>query len=422
MRKSLSPRPVAACPLSVQAAVLAMVLASGALVACGGGPGEEPAEEHHDDEHHGDEHQGDEHHDDGPAGVVEISAEAIERIDLATERAAPRVLDGRRATTGEVGFDETRLAHVTPRVEGRLVAVPAELGDSVGRGAVLAVLDSVELGEAKAAYLRARARREVVGRAFERESSLFEDQIVSEQRVLDAEAESREASADLAAARERLRLLGLEDPQIDALAWDDPEASRVTVRSPFAGRVVEREATLGELVDPEHRMFTVADLSTVWLWIDLYERDLAHVGVGDRVEVRFDALPGETHAGEVAYVADQLDPESRTVRARVDLPNPERRFKPGMFARVDLGGPAGAAPEVLTVPREAVQRDGGASVVFVRVGPRRFEKRPVEIGRVTDGHAEVLAGLAPGDEVVTRGVFLLQSEASADELGGGHHH
>jgi membrane fusion protein, heavy metal efflux system len=407
MRKSLSPRPVAAW--------LAAVLAIGALVACGGA-GEEPAEEHHDEGHHEDEH-----HDEGPAGVVEISAEAIERIGLATERAAPRALDGRRGTTGEVGFDETRLAHVTPRVEGRLVAVPAELGHSVARGAVLAVLDSVELGEAKAAYLRARARREVVARAFERESSLYEDQIVSEQRVLDAEAESREASADLAAARERLRLLGLDDGEIDALAWDDPEASRVAVRSPFAGRVVEREATLGELVDPEHRLFTVADLSTVWLWIDLYERDLAHVGVGDRVEVRFDALPGETHAGAVAYVADQLDPGSRTVRARVDLPNPERRFKPGMFARVDLGGPAGAAPEVLTVPREAVQRDGGAAVVFVRVGPRRFERRAVEIGRITDEHAEVLAGLAAGDEVVTRGVFLLQSEASAESIGGHHH-
>lgn len=410
MSSSLPPRVGAAC--------LAAVLASGALVACGG---DAPAEnEHAGEEHHEDEHHEDEHHEEG-GGVVELTAEAIERTGVTTAPATLRPLAERRATTGEVGFDETRLAHVTPRVTGRLIAVPADLGDAVSEGSVLAVLDSVELGEAKAAYLRARARREVARRAFERESSLFADAIVSEQQVLDAEAADREASADLAATRERLRLLGLSEREIDALGWDDPAASRVPVRSPFAGRIIEREATLGELVDPAHELFTVADLSRVWVWIDLYERDLAHVGLGDRVEVRFDAWPGSAYAGEIAYVADRLDEASRTVRARVDLPNPERRFKPGMFARVDLGGAAGPAREVLAVPRSAVQRDGEASVVFVRVGPRRFERRAVEIGRVTDDFAEVLAGLEVGEPVVTRGVFLLQSEASADELGGHHH-
>ncbi len=411
MSSSLPPRVGAAC--------LAAVLASGALVACGG---DTPVEnEHSGEEHHEDEHHDEKHHEEGSEGVVELTAEAIERIGVATAPATLRPLAERRATTGEVGFDETRIAHVTPRVAGRLISVPAELGDAVSEGAVLAVLDSVELGEAKAAYLRARARREVVRRAFERESSLFADAIVSEQQVLDAEAADREASADLAATRERLRLLGLSVREIDALAWDDPQASRVPVRSPFAGRIVEREATLGELVDPEHELFTVADLSRVWVWIDLYERDLAHVGTGDRVEVRFDAWPGSAYAGEIAYVADRLDEASRTVRARVDLPNPERRFKPGLFARVDLGAAAGTAGEVLAVPRSAVQRDGGSSVVFVQIGPRRFERRAVEIGRVTDDFAEIVAGLEAGEPVVTRGVFLLQSEASADELGGHHH-
>lgn len=388
---------------------------------------EPPAHEegHHDEDAHPNGEAGGEHGDEyghGDEGTVELSAEAIERIGLATAPATARNLDGRRSTTGEIGFDETRLAHVGSRVEGRLVRVPAELGESVGNGEVLAVVDSVGLGEAKAAYLRARAHHEVARRRFEREQSLHADRIASEADLLDAEAAARESAADLAAAREALRLLGLADREIERLSWDDPTDARVAVRAPFAGKVVAREATLGELVSPEDTLFTLADLSEVWLWIDLYERDLAHVETGQRVEVRLDAWPGETFEGELTYIADQLEPESRTVRARVDLPNPEGRLKPGMFGRVALTAAGGGeGPPVLTVPRTAVQRDGVESVVFVQTAPGRFERREIVLGRVTDDLAEVVSGLSEGDEVVTEGAFLIRSQASADQLGGHHH-
>lgn len=390
--------------------------------------GEHRDEEHRDGEAHGGEHEGDhDEHGHGEEGVVELGAEAIERIGLATAPATARSLDGRRATTGEIGFDETRLARVGSRVEGRLVRVPAELGERVAAGEVLAVVDSVGLGEAKAAYLRARAHHEVARRRFERRRSLHADRIVSEAEVLDAEGEAREAAADLAAAREALALLGLAGAEIERLSWDDPTDARVAVRAPFAGKVVAREATLGELVSPEDALFTLADLSEVWLWIDLYERDLAHVETGQRVEVRLDAWPGETFAGELAYVADQLEPESRTVRARVDLANPGGRLKPGMFGRVTLSAAGdGEAAMVLTVPRTAVQRDGSrqgdrGAVVFVQTAPGRFERREIVVGRVTDELAEVVSGLAEGDRVVTEGAFLVRSQASADQLGGHHH-
>ena len=402
-----------------------------ALALAGCGAGEEPAHEdghreedrHHEEaagQAHGDQHAHDDEH--GEDGVVELGPEAIERIGLATAAVAPRSLDGRRATTGEVGFDETRLAHVGSRVAGRLVRVPAELGDRVAAGAVLAVVDSVGLGEAKAAYLRARAHHEVARQRFERERSLHADRIVPEADVLEAEGAARESVADLAAAREALRLLGLADEEIERLSWNDPTDARVAVRAPFAGKVVAREATLGELVAPEDVLFTIADLSEVWLWVDLYERDLAHVETGRRVEVRLDAWPGETFAGELAYIADQLEPESRTIRARVDLPNPGGRLKPGMFGRVVLSAVDGeGGPRVLAVPRTAVQRDGPRSIVFVRTAPGRFERREVVLGRVTDDLAEVLSGLSEGDDVVTEGAFLLRSQASADQLGGHHH-
>ena len=401
-----------------------LVLAAGlAWTGCGHEPPTHDAARHEDAHHDeaagssgGDAHA---HREDG---VVELGPEAIERIGLRTAVARLRSLGGRRSTTGEVGFDETRLAHVGSRVAGRLVRVPAELGQAVAGGAVLAVVDSVGLGEAKAAYLRGRAHHEVALRRFERQRSLHADRIVSEADLLEAEAEARESAADLAAAREALRLLGLGDEEIERLSWDDPTDARVAVRAPFAGEVVAREATLGELVSPEDTLFTLADLSEVWLWVDLYERDLAHVGTGQRVEVRLDAWPEETFVGKLAYVAAQLDPRSRAARARVDLPNPDGRLKPGMFGRVALAAAGGGdGPPVLAVPRTAVQRDGRESVVFVRTAPGRFVRREVVLGRVTDDLVEILSGLAAGDVVVTQGAFLLRSQASADQLGGHHH-
>ncbi|MCP4661427.1 MAG: efflux RND transporter periplasmic adaptor subunit [bacterium] len=402
--------------------VVALAVAVLSFAACGvDEEGRDAAEPHGEPsgEVHG-ENGHDEHHED--QGVVELTPEAVTRIGLATAPATLRTLDGRRVTTGKIGFDENHLARVAPRVSGRLVRIPAELGEPVAAGEVLAVVDSTELGEAKAAALRARARREVAQRRFERERSLRAERIVSEDEVLEAEAAAREAAANLAAARETLRLLGLDESEIEGLSWDDPEASLVTVRAPFTGKVVAREATLGELVSPEDSLFTIADLSEVWLWVDLYERDLAHVQLGQQVEVRLDAWPGETFTGKITYVADQLDPESRTVRARADLPNSENHLKPGMFARVTLttAGEEEVAP-VLTISRAAVQRDGGESIVFVRTGPGRFERREVELGRVTDELVEIVSGLTVGEGVVTEGAFLVRSQASADELGGHHH-
>jgi cobalt-zinc-cadmium efflux system membrane fusion protein len=409
------------------------LLCSGAWSGCAPAPGP-----HHDGgtEEHGDEHgddHGDEHHDehedehgsghDGEEVVVTLSPEARARIGLATAIAELRPLAGSRETTGALGFDENRLAHVSPRVEGRLVRVPGELGATVTAGQTLAVIDSMELGEAKAGFLRARARHEVARGRFERERDLRSDRIASEQEVLDAEGAAREAAADLASARATLRLLGLRESEIEDLSWEDAASTEVAVRAPFGGKIIERDATPGELVDPHTVLFTLADLSRVWLWVDLYERDLAHVQLGQEVQVTLDALGQERLEGKLNYIADQVTEDSRTVRARVDLPNPEGRLKPGMFARVSLAAQDLPTREALTVPRAAIQRDGNQPIAFVATdSPDRFERREVRLGEITETLAEVVAGLEAGDEVVTEGAFLLRSQASADELGGHHHH
>lgn len=401
----MTARPSPACALWLG-------LTAGALAwtACGDAPAGEAAGHEEHDEHAEEE------------GLVALTDEAVRRAGIETAAAALRPVPRVLSTTGTVGFDERRIAHVTPRLTGRVQRVTADLGDAVTVGEPLAVVDSIELGRAKAEYLAALGHHQVARLRHERQRNLLADRIVSEQSVLEAEAEAREAAAHLAAAEETLHLYGLSQEEVADLTQDDPRASLFAVRAPFAGKVVAKEVALGELVAPERHLFTIADLSRVWVWIDLYERDLRRVEPGRAVVVAVDAFPGETFRGELSYLADEVAADTRTVRARVDLPNPGGRLRPGMFVRVSLDTGAGAGEPVLAVPEAAVQREGDGSVVFVALGENRFERRPVSLGRRGDGWVEVLSGLEPGERVVTEGAFLIKSAAAGDRLGGGHHH
>lgn len=390
-----------------------------ALLGAGCSAPDEPAAEGHPEDavHGGEEPSG--------HGLVALAPEALGRAGIRTARAEIRRLDGLIETTGVVDFEQNRLAHVSPRLAGRVDAVPARLGDAVRAGQLLARIDSIELGQAKGAFLQARARAELAQESFERERGLYADRISSEQDMLAAQADFREAQAGLRAAEETLHLYGLSQEVVDGLHYDDPRASIFDLTAPFGGKVVEKHATLGELVTPEDTLFVLADLSRVWVWIDVYERDLSRVHLGDGVEVSTEAFPGEVARGEVSYLSDQVDRDTRTVRARIDVANPGGRLRPGMFAAVRISDPhAGGAggTSTLAIPESAAQRVGDRFVVFVPVGEGRFEQRTLRLGRRAAGWVEVLGGLAEGEAVVTEGAFLLKSEASKEVLGGGHGH
>ncbi len=393
--------------------------------------GSEPtAEADSHDEH--DEHDEDGEHEEGEEGVVELSPEAAERIEIRTAPVAYRLLAAQLSTTGRVDFDQTRLAHVSPRISGRVHRVNAVLGQQIRSGQQLAEIDSIELGQAKAVYLRAKARQELARKSFDRAQGLFADRIASEQEVLETEATVREATADLRAAEETLHLYGLSQSRIDALSYEDRKASIYPLRAPFAGTVVERHATLGELVTPERNLFSLADLSQVWIWIDIYQRDLAGVHLDDLARAQVDAFPGEIFEGKVSYLSPQVDADTRTVRARIDVPNPEGNLRPGMFVKVDLVDPHAregdsSRAKSLVVPEGAVVRDGDEFSVFVAINEHRFERREVRVGRKAGGYVEVfpthdLEAIEAGDMVVVEGTFLLKSAASKDSLGGGHDH
>lgn len=357
--------------------------------------------------------------------VVQLSPEALTRAKVRAVAAELRDLPSEIDTTGEVAFDQDRVAHVSPRIPGRVHRVSAKLGDTVKARQSLAVIDSIDLGRAKARYLQARAQLSLARQSLRREEKLLAERITSAKEVLDARATHQKAMAEYRAARQRLRLLGFRG--VAKLQYDKQSSALLAVRAPIAGRVIAKHVTLGELVRPSSNLFTVADLSRVWVWIDVYVRDLAHVHLDDTVQVRVEAYPHRVYTGKVGYLSDEVNRRTRAIRARLDVENSDRTLKPGMFARVRLSDPhakdgKGKRRRVLAVPASALQRRGKGQVVFVELGERRFERRSVDVGVETAGYVQIRRGLKRGERVVVEGAFLVASEASKDALGGGHSH
>ena len=371
-----------------------------------------------EDEHEGHDDDGDEHGDD-----VSLNAQALKFARIRTEPVRREAWTGGLETTAEVHFDDTRLAHVRPRLDGRIHRVLVELGDQVNAGQAIAQIDSLELGRAKADYLAHRARLDLAERTLEREQSLLDKRISSEQEVLEAQAAREEAAASYRNARDTLLVFGLDERAIGSIRHSDPSAPIHTVRAPIAGKVIDLHATLGELVGRETAIATVADLDRLWLWVDIHEADIGGIAVGDPATVRLDAFPGETIEGRLAYVRDELDRDTRVVRARIDVANPDHRIKPGMFGRVMLrSSPGEKAGSSLVVAAGAVQRQGGEFFVFVQEAEGVFERRSVSVGRRAQGLVEILSGLAAGEAAVVEGGFILKSEFGKGEMGGGHSH
>lgn len=359
--------------------------------------------------------EGEEHEE----GVVELRPEARANARLQIGRVEARPLAGEIQTTGEVGLNEDRVAHVGARVPGRIAAVRVTLGQKVGQGQALAVIDSTELAKAKADYFTARAREDLARTTFEREDRLAAEKISSQREVLEARAALLEAEATRRNAEETLRIFGLTSGQIRSLRSGETGASLLPVAAPFAGTIVEKEANLGEVVGTEESLFTVADLRRVWIWIDVFEKDLRRVRLGNEVSFEADAYPNEAFAGKVSFLSASVDSGTRKVRARIDAENSAGRLRPGMFVRIRLAETQSGAAEarVPTVPDSAVQRRGESFVAFVPESDSRFRMREVRVGRRSGGFVEILDGLKVGEPVVVNGVFFLVSEASKESFG-----
>lgn len=312
-----------------------------------------------------------------------------------------------------------RIALIASRVPGRVLSVHASVGDRVTVGQRLVMLDSPEVGQAKADYLSALATANVARETATREKQLFERRISAEREWREADAEAIRAEAATRAAENRLHALGVEDSELAALRTERHYNATMLLRSPLNGLVAERNAAPGQIAEPMNALLTVVDVREVWTVVDVYEQNISQVRVGQTVDVITTAYPDETFTGRVASVGAIIEAQSRSVKVRVVLANPRERLKPGMFAAVRFVGVLRSATPQLYVPSGAVQRDGSRMIVFVRRDDSTFVAREIRTGQQTVDWTEVLAGLSTGERVVTTGAFLLKSELRKGELGEG---
>jgi cobalt-zinc-cadmium efflux system membrane fusion protein len=365
-------------------------------------------------------------HDDGHdrPGLVSLSAEAFEAAGIAIAPVSPRSHVPTIRVTGTLSYDERSMAIASARIGGRITKVVADFGQSVYHGETLAWIDSPELGAAQADYLRAESMSRLRKAEYERAQLLVEGEAISQGELLRREAEWRAAEAELKAAEQKLHILGLSQLDIDSLSNDWANAGHeYPVRAPIHGRVTERKAVQGRVVSANDELFTVARLESLWLFLQVFEKDLPAVMEGAAVTLTCESHPDHCFTGTVDFVGQVLDPHSRTVQARAVIENPDGKLKPGMFvyASIDVAKEDGDEATHLAIPVPAVVKVDGRDVVFVQTADRTFELRSVVLGDAGQDWVEVRSGLTEGEMIAVEGAFSLKSEILKGGLEGHDH-
>ena len=396
-------------------ALLAALLA---LPACGPDAG---AEDEHAEEAagHTDEHAEGEEHAGGEAGRVTLSEAAFQTAQIRVEPVGAEAVAAGGAglqVPGQVEFDPARVAMISPRTGGRIERLAVVEGDRVGAGQTVALVSSPQFLTAQNDLLQALRRAE----------------------LLAGTQDAQGAAALVEAARRRLRLLGVGDAAIQRIAASGEISAVLPVHAPFGGSIVETHALAGEAVEAGTPLFKLADLAVVDVAAEVPEQALPLLSIGQGAQVAIAAYPGMRFRGRVERLRDQLDPTTRTIKAVIHVPNPNRTLRPGMFATVTLDAPAGestppsgqsaAGATVLTIPSSALVTDGDARYVFVEAGPRTYERREVVVESLSPpgsavplgGRVAVRSGLSAGERVVVNGAFTLKSELG--KSGFSHEH
>ena len=349
--------------------------------------------------------------------VVRLSEAQLKDFGVEVGVAGPGKLQRHTSLPGEIVANADNLVHIVSRVNGVVREVKKKLGDPVHTGEVMAVIESRELADAKAAYLAGLEYLTLAKANFRREEKLWKEKISSEQEYLNTKQAFAEAKIQLRSAEQKLHALGFSEEYLKKLPAE-PEArlTRYEIMAPFNSTVIVKHVSLGEVLTGDSEIFVVADLSSVWVDLGVYQKDLPFIKKGQSVVIS--AGPGIPKAtGEIAYVGPVVAKETRTALARIILPNPERNWRPGLFVTASITVDQIDVP--LSIPKTALQTMDEKSVVFVQTD-EGFEAQPVFIGRSNETHVEVLSGLSPGQRYVTKGGFALKSELSRESFGGGH--
>ncbi|UDM52403.1 efflux RND transporter periplasmic adaptor subunit [Cupriavidus sp. MP-37] len=416
-----------------RAAVVAILVAGllgGAVILFtgkGGGATGEAAHGHagHGDEHgheHGKEENKSAHADasapaaqpeaEGKPHVIALTPAQIEQAGIGMATAAAAALRSGVDFPGEIRFNDDRTAHVVPRVAGVAQAVPANLGQAVRKGEVLALIASTTVAEQRSELLAAQKREALARATYAREKTLWQEKISAEQDYQQARTALEEAQIAVQNARQKLTAIGAAERG----GAGGGALNQFALRAPFDGIVVEKHLSVGEAVKEDASVFTVSDLSSVWAEFVVSARDLDRVRVGEAVTVRSSASATQAE-GKVSYVGALLGEQTRTAKARVTLANPGTAWRPGLFVTVSVLGAPVQAP--VTVAADAVQQVDGQSVVFVAV-PDGFAVQPVNTGRTDGKLVEVTQGLQAGARYAAANSFILKSELG--KASAGHEH
>jgi len=353
-----------------------------------------------------------------PGAMPAVSTEL--QIDLAPDDLKKaqirtvRVTNGATAATlrvpGIVKPNEYREVHVTPLVGGVVKEVPVVLGDHVKRGQPLAIIFSSELAEAETQYVSYLAELDAEHKKLERTQHLVKLGAASQQEEEEVAATHAAHESHVRAALEKLKLLGASDRQIAALKQAEQINPNLVVPAPINGVVLTRNANLGLVANAAQELFTVADLSTIWIMASLNEKDFASVRVGSQANITAPSYPGRNWNGRVTYIQPLVDPTTRTAQARIEVANPSETLRIEMYVDVEFSAPSASGP---VVPEAAVQSIGERHFVFLPVKNNEgsFMLREVRLGPAADGYYSVLEGLRLQEEVVTDGSFILKAEA-----------
>lgn len=343
---------------------------------------------------------------------VSVRPEMLERFKSVPVR--EHELASVQEVSGRIEANEQKVTRIGAAVTGRVTEVLVDVGDRVSRGQAMAHVSSPELAQAQLAYLRAHANRELAERAEDRAQQLLRADVIGAAELQRRQSELAIATAELKAASDQLQMMGVQSDAVGRLRQQGQLVPHAAVSSTLAGTVIERKVSQGQVAQPGDPLFTVADLTRVWVVGGLPEQAARSVQVGQAVEVQVPALGLQQRwSGRIIFVGDTVNPDTRTVAIRTEVENMGRALKPQMLATMRISS---AAERVLAIPATAVVREQDRDHVFVEEGTGQFRLTPVRLGAAVEGLRPVHEGLREGQRVVAEGAFHLNNERKRAEL------
>ncbi len=347
-------------------------------------------------------------------GIIVLSKEAIEKINLKYVTAEIKPLNGFIKVPAVIITNQNNEALVGSLIQGRVHKVFVNVGDYVKTGQVLMQIEGLEIGQLKGNYLKAKANLDFAEQEYKRQKTLFEQNVGSQKNYLTAKAEYEKALAEFNAEDKKIHSVGLSHEDIENIDGNEHTSGSLTIKSPIDGIIVERNVVIGQFVEPNTNAFRIININSVWADGQIYEKDILKISGKPTIEFFSPSIPNQTFKGKVIYIGQVVDEHTRTIKIRAEIQNTANKLKPNMFGEMLI--PISSEAKGIVIPSESVIKDNNESYVFVVENDSTFRKQIVQIGVELNHMVEVIKGLKPGDKVVTKGAFFLKSEMMKEHL------